>query len=146
MKGEAGELLFKLRPETCEAAGRARKEMALALASLARSPHLGAAAALGSLAFDLARTYRHVGGSFALDAAALESLRRTGEQMRAAVAEIVRPDGHFAQSIKIAQEAGRHFAEWYASLPEEEREEIRRAREDAPPCGVDVNANGAGVM
>jgi len=52
----------------------------------------------------------------------------------------------FAGLVEQMEESARLFGETIAAMPEEEREELRRALEDAPPEEVDVNANGAGVM
>lgn len=145
MKSEGPELLFKLRgdrtpEEWGEMRDRAGREVA---AALANSPAFQASAALGSIAFDLT----HMRGAFAAECApALKAIADMGRQIGAAFAEITRPDGYLAQVVRQAEEARASFAEWFATLPKEEREEIRRAYADAPPCEVDVNANGSGVM
>lgn len=144
MKSEGPELLFKLRgdrrpaewAEMCERAGRE-------VAAASSSPAFRASAALGALAFDLTQMRAHAAEAFMLSVApALESMRLMGEQMAAAFAEITRPDGPLAQSIKLAQETGHACGAWLSSLSEEEREEWRRLAEDAPLCEVDLNAGG----
>lgn len=161
-------LLFKLKTgqESEEEHGG---EVARAVAALVHSPAFRAAeaagAAIGSFTLRpspfvaeavgaVMRQAREQGGimraAFASDlpglGQAVESIAHMGRQMAESVAEITRPDGYFAQAVKQAEEARRHFAEYLASLPEEEREELRQLAEEAPLCEVDVNANDSGVM
>jgi hypothetical protein len=148
MKSEGTELIFRLSGDRTPEEWRAvDAEVARAVGSLVlHTPAFDVAAALGSLAFGRAHMRAEVAGAFAFSAAlAIDSIRHMGEQMALAVAEITRPDGPFAQAMRRAEEGREAFGEWFDSLPEEEREEIRRAYEDAPLC-PDVDVSAGGVM
>jgi hypothetical protein len=144
MKSEGTELLFKLKADrTPEEWCTLNEEAARAVGSLVlHAPAFDVAAAVGTLAFDLAHTRVHLAFSAAL---AFESIRHMGEQITLAVAEITRPDGYFAQAMRQAEAAREAFGEWFASLPAEEREELRSAYADAP-LSADVDVNAGGVM
>jgi hypothetical protein len=105
MKSEGAELLFKLRGDrTSEGEREMYGECARAAASF---PQFGAAEALGSFAFDAAtlESFRHTGEQIA---EAVAALARTGEALRGAVAHDL--DG-FAFAVETIRARG---AEWHA--------------------------------
>lgn len=140
-------LLFKLAaemsPEDRESARRGMAEAFMYMLPTTGAGVAEAVAAVVHMAEERGEMIRAaMAQRFAGAAQVAEAVSSMGRQMAAAVAEIARPDGYFAQVVREAQEAQRLFAEHVASLPEEEREELRRLAEDAPLCEVDVNATG----
>lgn len=157
-------ILFKLRPKGEERDERDGTEAALAvLGSLVIEPSPFVAEAVAAMMRQAKEQGEMMRQAFAagavVDAATLLESRALSEGYAAAVhagralfgafamaEEFSRLDGFSAQAVKQAGAACRHFAEYLSTLPEEEREELRRAALAAPLCPVDVDASDAGVM
>jgi hypothetical protein len=123
-------LLFKLNPDETpeewrESAERMRAELAAALTA--------------AVSLSTGRVWRAT--DFAAAAEAMRALFDVAEQAFTAAEALADPNGYLAQAVRQAEQMRRDFAEYLASLPEEEREELRQAARDAPVCPVDMNAS-----
>lgn len=136
MSEEKSELLFKLRgrglaEEVSKAAAQAGAAMRQAIAAMVLT--------MPVVRFDVQAWFK----SFAPPS---EQITLAVETMRAAFAVHAEGIGQCAFAVgemyRQAAEMHRAVGQWAASLPDDERDELRRAIEDAPLCPVDVNASG----
>ncbi|MBA3804102.1 MAG: hypothetical protein H0X14_00075 [Acidobacteria bacterium] len=117
------------------------------LGSFTFAPDVAAAVAL---ALEGAAASMHTAGRVRLDVARIiegsRPLRDALAGARCAMADAGRVAGCVAAFVRAlrrqSEETGRLLADAIAAMPEEEREELRRAIEDAPLERVDVNAAG----
>src|ERR1044072_3771727 len=124
----AGQVLFTLRPNPA---------FALAVAALNEQAARSTAGMLCSIGGLLARDFAHIGASFG-------ALRGGYAADFAVMADSI--NRFVLEGECMGEQTCRMVAQAGASMPEEAREELRSAIEDAPLCEVHVNASDAGVM